>query len=209
MADLSEFVRILGCPVTLLSYHPVTYLFIQGGKEWDRELVLQTFYPLNAIHILNTPVSQAGLQDKFIWRETKDGKCTVQSVGQQSFAISVWLSSNGKLGMGCRSWQEGGIFQYWTDAFMFSGDLSTATLWTIRWGLLKILSLGWPHVHCMVPDEALVSLLTVYSGEKLSGSIVLEDIQHLMSNFDSNSFSYEKQKVDEVCILAKKALLEL
>ncbi|GER37163.1 polynucleotidyl transferase, partial [Striga asiatica] len=159
---------------------------------------------------------QINLTEKFeseFPRNTRDSGesdfgVAVVEVGLQLFAVSAWLSSKGQLAMGCRVWKEGEIFQEWTDALMFNGDLSAAKLWTMRWGLLKILKLGWSQVHCITPDEAMVSLLTVQPRKKLLGSTVLEDIQYLMFTFDSISFSFNKHKMNEVCTMAKMALQE-
>ncbi|GER36326.1 ribonuclease H-like superfamily protein [Striga asiatica] len=85
-------------------------------------------------------------------------------VGHHSFVVSSWISSCGKLGLGCRAWH-------------------------------KVVNL--------------ISTLSKSSRQCLSGSIVIEDINQLLSNFVSISYNFVKNVDADIGTLAKRALQKI
>ncbi|CAJ2638124.1 unnamed protein product [Trifolium pratense] len=57
----------------------VSALIDPDTKQWNRQLVVQTFYPDEAKQILSIPISQRLPADKIIWHYERDGEYSVRS----------------------------------------------------------------------------------------------------------------------------------
>ncbi|KAK2447871.1 putative mitochondrial protein [Trifolium repens] len=57
----------------------VSTLIDSDTKQWNRELVVQSFYPHEAKQILSIPISQRLPADKMIWHYERDGEYSVRS----------------------------------------------------------------------------------------------------------------------------------
>jgi hypothetical protein len=55
----------------------VSTLIDKDTKQWNRELVVQSFYPHEAKQILSIPISQRLPADKMIWHYERDGEYSV------------------------------------------------------------------------------------------------------------------------------------
>ncbi|GER32678.1 RNA-directed DNA polymerase [Striga asiatica] len=66
-------------PRDMVKLARVNDLMIEGGGEWDRELIRQSFKPDEAEIILKISVSRIGRRDKLVWMFGKFGKFDVKS----------------------------------------------------------------------------------------------------------------------------------
>lgn len=57
----------------------VSKLMQDGGRSWNTKLIYHTFNKRDVETIVQIPISQLRLQDKFIWHHTRNGRYTVDS----------------------------------------------------------------------------------------------------------------------------------
>ncbi|GER25544.1 60S ribosomal protein L38 [Striga asiatica] len=100
-------------------------IFIEHGENsWDRDLVLQTFYPFIAEEILKIPLSQCGTRDKLIWHWTR-----------KILIVNAHSSKRGWIGMKGTLWKDGKTWDTWSGAKKFLGPHEETWLRTLRWVL--------------------------------------------------------------------------
>ncbi|GER49157.1 ribonuclease H-like superfamily protein, partial [Striga asiatica] len=75
----------------LLSLRRVCDLFDSTGRDWDRELVSQTFSPKDAQLILKTHLVRGDSKDKWIWRLEKSSTFTIKSAYKAVFMTAVQI----------------------------------------------------------------------------------------------------------------------